>query len=62
MKPVTQGHTDLPSGILARELGDNMPMDLENITAHLVVLAYRVASYASANLMDDAALLALMFC
>lgn len=37
-------------------------MDIANFTDQLLLLAYRAAGYAMLNLVDDAALLALMFC
>jgi hypothetical protein len=37
-------------------------MNLEAITTQVVLWSYRMAHYAMLNLVDDAALLALMFC
>ena len=37
-------------------------MTLSKVTETLTALAYRMATYASNNLIDDPALLALIFC
>ncbi|MEY2860797.1 MAG: hypothetical protein RL392_1255 [Pseudomonadota bacterium] len=37
-------------------------MNLETMATHAVLWSYRLAHYAMLNLVDDAALLALMFC
>lgn len=37
-------------------------MDLSNIRDTLTALIYRLALYANQNLLDDPALLALVFC
>lgn len=37
-------------------------MNSEPWIEHLTLLAYRMASYASTNLIDDPAMLALIFC
>jgi hypothetical protein len=38
------------------------PMHLDDLIANTVVLAYRLAGYAMLNLIDDAAIMAMMFC
>lgn len=38
------------------------PMTTQDLIAHAMVLAYRLAGYALDNLAEDAALLALVFC
>ena len=37
-------------------------MPLDDLIAHALVLAYRLAGYALLNLVDDAAIMAMMFC
>jgi hypothetical protein len=37
-------------------------MHSDNYREHFTLLAYRLASYATSNLIDDPALLALIFC
>jgi hypothetical protein len=42
--------------------GDNSRMDIHPLISQALILAYRFAAYANVNLIDDAAILALMFC
>ena len=37
-------------------------MTAQDLIAHATVLAYRLAGYALQNMVEDAALLAMMFC
>jgi len=37
-------------------------MDSHPLISQALILTYRLASYATINLVDDAAILALMFC
>ncbi len=37
-------------------------MNADNWMEHFTILAYRLAGYATLNLVDDAAMLALIFC
>jgi hypothetical protein len=41
---------------------DNAGMNADNWIERLTLLTYRVASYATLNLADDAAMLAFIFC
>jgi hypothetical protein len=43
-------------------VGDNCTMDDHPVITQAMLLAYRIANYATINLVDDAAILALMFC
>lgn len=40
----------------------NNPMSIELLIDQAVILAYRLAGYAMVNLIDDAAMMALLFC
>lgn len=40
----------------------NQPMSIELLIDQAVILAYRLAGYAMVNLIDDAAMMALLFC
>jgi hypothetical protein len=42
--------------------GDNEGMDAHPAITQALLLFYRLANYATINLVDDAAILALMFC
>jgi hypothetical protein len=37
-------------------------MVLDDLISHVVLLVYRVAGFAMLNLVDDAAIMAMMFC
>lgn len=43
-------------------LSSHLTMTPQDLLAHAMVLAYRMAGYALDNLVEDAALLALIFC
>lgn len=70
--PVDAGYTNqciclrctLPAATILSHpcCGDNGRMDNHPAIAQALALAYRLATFATINLIDDAAILALMFC